>query len=63
MNVKFFILECPFCFEIIDDILYIKNSKVIKVEKPEGYFCPYCNIRIPETLINDTMKNYEEKFD
>lgn len=60
-NISLF--DCPFCHESIDNILIKKGKKVIKKENKNGYYCSHCNIRIPESLINEIMKNYEEKYD
>jgi len=57
------LFDCPFCYEPVDNVLFKKGKKIIKKESKNGYYCPNCGIRIPESLINEIMKNYEEKYD
>lgn len=57
------LFDCPFCYEPVNNVLIKKGKKIIKRENKDGYFCQNCGIRIPESLINETMKSYEEKYD
>ena len=63
MSSTISLFDCPFCHTPVDGILIKKGKRIIKKNNKDGYYCNKCGIRIPESLINEVMKNYEEKYD